>query len=128
MLGKGAKERIVPVTDLTIEYVELYRATLPATSCDALFQNSSGERLSRRQIQRIVEKELGKVSTMKKRSPHVLRHSYATHLLENGADIRVVKELLGHESLASTQIYTHVTKEKLLAAYQLAHPRSGEVN
>ena len=126
VLGKGNKERIIPVTDITISLIDKYRETLQLISSDALFLNSKGTRLSRRQIQRIVEKEISGVSDMKKRSPHVLRHSYATHLLENGADIRVVKELLGHESLTSTQIYTHVTKEKLLAAYEQAHPRSGK--
>ena len=125
--GKGGKERIVPVTDSALDLLERYgQFPKKRVAEEALFLTSKGERISKRQIQRIVEKELSQVTDQGKKSPHVLRHSYATHLLENGADIRVVKELLGHASLTSTQIYTHVTKEHLLAAYKQAHPRSGE--
>jgi site-specific recombinase XerD len=89
-----------------------------------LFVNSSGRRLSRRHIERIVSAEVAKVSQQKKKSPHVLRHSFATHLLDHGADIRAVKELLGHASLSTTQIYTHMSKEHLLKVYKQAHPRA----
>jgi site-specific recombinase XerD len=82
--------------------------------------------LSIRRIRQIVNRELSEVSAAKKKSPHILRHSFASHLLDNGADIRVVKEMLGHSSLASTQVYTHVSVEKMLKAYKQAHPRSGE--
>ncbi len=127
VLGKGNKERIVPITAYALKLIDTYvKIRGFADKSSPLLLNNKGARLSRRQIQRIVEREMGTVSDAKKRSPHTLRHSYATHLLDNGADIRVVKELLGHESLASTQIYTHITKERLREAFQQAHPRSGE--
>jgi integrase/recombinase XerC len=89
-----------------------------------MFATEKGGPLSQRQIERIVSGGLSLVSSQKKRSPHVLRHSFATHLMDNGADIRAVKELLGHASLTTTQIYTHVSREHLLKAYRLAHPRA----
>lgn len=124
--GKGRKERIVPLTRTAVDAVQRYldsRQGTPAAGTP-LFTNGKGGRLSRRQIQRIVGRELGGVSRQKKRSPHVLRHSFATHLMDRGADIRAVKEMLGHASLATTQIYTHVSKEHLLSVYKQAHPRS----
>ncbi len=127
VLGKGNKERIVPITAYALRLCSAYfKVRRSSTAQSPLIVNDKEARLSRRQIQRIVEKELGTVTDAKKKSPHTLRHSYATHLLDGGADIRVVKELLGHSSLASTQIYTHVTKEKLRDAFRQAHPRSGE--
>jgi integrase/recombinase XerC len=126
VLGKGSKERIVPVTTQSIELTQQYLGKRRGTPADgqALFTNDKGERLSRRQIQRVVYAELAAVSQLKKKSPHVLRHSFATHLMDGGADIRAVKELLGHESLNTTQVYTHVSKEHLLKIYRLAHPRA----
>ncbi len=127
VLGKGNKERIVPITAYALKLCRAYGDIQKSYSYNSpLILNDSAERLSRRQIQRVVESELGLVSEAKKRSPHTLRHSFATHILDSGADIRVVKELLGHASLSSTQIYTHVTKEKLRDAFRQAHPRSGE--
>ena len=149
VLGKGNKTRIVPITDVA---VELLKRHLPPNSrlTDYIFpriakcgrkqrrihNNSTHQRvkankeskslLSIRQIRNIVNQELAKVSAAKKKSPHILRHSFASHLLDNGADIRVVKEMLGHASLASTQIYTHISIEKMLKSYKQAHPRSGE--
>jgi len=125
VLGKGRKERIVPVTATSVETIDRYLRKRRESLADTpLFLSSQGKGLSMRQIERIVEKELSAVSQQKKRSPHVLRHSFATHLLDRGADIRAVKELLGHASLATTQVYTHVSKERLLKAYRQAHPRA----
>jgi len=89
-----------------------------------LFANNSGERLDRHHIYKIVNKYLTNVTDIKKRSPHILRHSAATHMLDNSADIMAVKEILGHENLSTTQIYTHVSIERLKQAYKKAHPKS----
>lgn len=126
VMGKGRKERIVPMTATAITSMQRYLARRKAEMAPdgPLFTAPGGEKLSRRQIERIVAKELSLVSQQKKRSPHVLRHSFATHLMDGGADIRAVKELLGHASLTTTQIYTHVSREHLLKAYKLAHPRA----
>jgi integrase/recombinase XerC len=126
VFGKGRKERVVPVTPDALNYLQSYHRQIKAGADPGapLFVNNRGERLSRRQIERIVARRIGGVSQQKKRSPHVLRHSFATHLMDGGADIRAVKELLGHASLATTQIYTHVSKERLLSVYRDAHPRA----
>jgi integrase/recombinase XerC len=126
VMGKGRKERVVPLTAAAIEAMENYlSARVSAKTPDKpLFTSSKGHGLSRRQIERIVAGQLSLVSQQKKRSPHVLRHSFATHLMDAGADIRAVKELLGHASLTTTQIYTHVSREHLLKAYRQAHPRA----
>lgn len=126
VMGKGRKERVVPLTATAIEAMERYLSTRRSakTPDDPLFVSSTGRVLSRRQIERIVAAQLACVSQQKKRSPHVLRHSFATHLMDAGADIRAVKELLGHASLTTTQIYTHVSREHLLKAYRQAHPRA----
>jgi integrase/recombinase XerC len=126
VVGKGNKERVVPVTPQALEAVRGYlRARNMGTAYgDPLLMNGDGERLSKRQIQRIVGREIATVSQAKKKSPHVLRHSFATHLMDGGADIRAVKELLGHASLATTQIYTHVSREHLVKVYRQAHPRA----
>jgi tyrosine recombinase XerC len=133
VMGKGKKERIVPITDQTVEALDAYVKTNLAKSGggslrDPIFVNDKGERLSRRQIERVVHRNLSEVSMDKKKSPHVLRHSFATHLLDSGADIRVVKELLGHSSLTTTQIYAHISREHLLAVYKQAHPRAEKVS
>jgi site-specific recombinase XerD len=130
VMGKGRKERVVPLTATAVEAMNTYLSVRTSVKAPGspLFTGSRGNPLSRRQIERIVAKELSFVSQQKKRSPHVLRHSFATHLMDAGADIRAVKELLGHSSLSTTQIYTHVSREHLLKAYKQAHPRAERSN
>ncbi|MDR2692588.1 MAG: tyrosine recombinase XerC [Chitinispirillales bacterium] len=126
VMGKGRKERIVPITAQSAEALDEYLKERPGDvdTHTPIFVNTKGARLSARQIERIVGASLSQVSQQKKKSPHVLRHSYATHLLDAGADIRAVKELLGHASLSTTQVYTHISREHLLKVYKQAHPRA----
>ncbi|MFQ6002143.1 MAG: tyrosine recombinase XerC [Candidatus Zixiibacteriota bacterium] len=131
VLGKGKKERIIPVGRGALEvlknYLNLRKITIkgihPANG-EAIFLNRSGKRLSARSIGRIVKKYATQISEDQKTSPHTLRHTFATHLLDEGADLLAVKELLGHESLSTTQIYTHVTTDRLKKIYKKAHPRA----
>jgi integrase/recombinase XerC len=129
--GKGRKERIVPVTERAAEAIRRHeprrREALSADATgerEALLLNSRGGRLSRRSIQRVVRGLLEKAASAEGLSVHSLRHSFATHLLDAGADLMAVKELLGHVSLSTTQIYTHTSKERLKKVYTQAHPRS----
>ncbi len=130
--GKGNKERIVPVGRVAISFITSYREKARPllielnkgkNDCGSLFLNNRGESLSDRGVRYIFKKYIRKVSHKENISPHSLRHSFATHLLEGGADLRVVQELLGHASISTTQIYTHVTRERLKEVYKLAHPR-----
>jgi integrase/recombinase XerC len=126
VMGKGRKERIVPVTSSALTAVARYeprRGEVPNREDDALLVNARGGRLSRRSIQTAVRASFEAAAGARGLSAHALRHSFATHLLEAGADLLAVKELLGHVSLSSTQIYTHTTKDRLLAVYRSAHPR-----
>lgn len=131
VFGKGAKERLVPVGGAARrslnQYLSKGRPILlgdnPAVVKN-VFLNYRGTRLSGRSIQRIFAKYLQQLALNRKMSPHSLRHTFATHLLENGADLRVVQELLGHVDLSSTQVYTHLTKERIRAVYQKNHPRA----
>lgn len=127
VMGKGRKERIVPVTASSLEAVDRYlprRGEAVASGCAALLVNARGGRLSRRSIQTAVRDAFEAAAAAHGLSTHSLRHSFATHLLDAGADLLAVKELLGHVSLSTTQIYTHTSKERLLKVYRAAHPRS----
>jgi len=131
VLGKGKKERIVPVGAEALRALQTYLdrrkscfEKLPETDGEALFWNRFGRKLSSRSVRRIVKKYALQVSEEKGSAPHTLRHTFATHLLDQGANLLTVKELLGHESLSTTQIYTHLTTEKLKKIYKKAHPRA----
>lgn len=127
VLGKRNKERIVPfgeeLASAIREYIARRGETIKNRTDDALFVDNKGKRISGAKVEREVNQRMAAVSTQKKRSPHVLRHTFATALLNNGADIESVKKLLGHESIATTQIYTHTTFEQLKRVYETAHPR-----
>jgi integrase/recombinase XerC len=127
VVGKRNKERLIPypteIKEDLVHYIEL-RNELFGEENSYLFVTDKGEQVYDKLLYRIVRKYLSLVTTMEKRSPHVLRHSYATHLLNRGADLNAIKELLGHASLAATQVYTHTTFEKLKKIYNQAHPRA----
>jgi integrase/recombinase XerC len=127
VLGKRNKERIIPVNIELKRNLETFVTVKRdrGLSSEFMFVTQKNKPLSGSQIYTIVKKYLSLVTTLHKRSPHVLRHTFATHLLNNGANINAVKELLGHANLSATQIYTHNTIEKLKKSYQQAHPRSG---
>ena len=123
--GKGDKQRVVPLGSSALDAISRYLAARGEVAAgDHLFLNARGGALSGRSVQRMVSKRLAQVSEARQLSPHVLRHTFATHMLNAGADLRAVQELLGHASLSSTQIYTHVTTERLKDAYKKAHPRA----
>ena len=135
VMGKGGKERIVFLGKFAYsalgEYLPLRRIRADredADSLNALFINHRGRRISSRGIAMIVEKYVGKSGISKNISPHSFRHSFATHLIDNGADIRIVQEMLGHESLSTTQIYTHMGIDKLRDVYRRAHPHAEKRN
>lgn len=125
--GKGAKERLLPLGDIATDALRAYMDALPlAEPRSPLFLSKLKKRLSARSVQLLLEKYILAAGLPPTLSPHKIRHSFATHLLDAGADIRTVQELLGHASLSTTQIYTHVTKKRLLEAYKKAHPRAEE--
>ena len=121
--GKGKKERLVPVGDKAVDAIKQYLDTRIVKS-NALFLNKNGGRLTDRSVRNIINKYIKLTSVQQHVSPHMLRHSFATHLLNRGADLRSVQELLGHVNLSTTQIYTHLTTEKLKNVYDKAHPRA----
>jgi integrase/recombinase XerC len=127
VLGKGNKERVIPVTSAVMksveEYVENKRKLFEKTE-DYLLVTEKGKKIYPRYAWERINRILGEATTLDKKSPHVLRHSFATHLMNNGADLNAVKELLGHSSLAATQVYTHNTIEKLKDVYKKAHPKA----
>jgi len=125
--GKRNKERIIPfgenLKNAFVEYLK-FRADVALIGEDAFFVSSRGRRISVSQVYCMVRKQLARVTSVKRKSPHTLRHTFATVMLNNGAELGVVKELLGHEKLATTEIYTHVTFEELKKVYRKAHPRA----
>jgi integrase/recombinase XerC len=129
VFGKGRKERLVPLGRFAATalkaYLEKRRPPRPEAG-DALFLNARGGRLSSRSVSTLVHKYGLQAGIQKSLTPHSVRHSFATHLLQNGADLRVIQELLGHSSLATTQRYTHIDIRRLLEVYDRAHPLAGE--
>ncbi len=123
VMGKGSKERLVPIGSFAMKAMQVYRSAAEVFE-GPLFISKLRKRLSTRSINSVLKKYLGQSSIAFNVTPHKLRHSFATHLLDHGADLRSVQALLGHASLSTTQIYTHVTKERLREAYTNAHPRA----
>lgn len=128
VFGKGSKERIVPMNDYAINalknYLENYRIDLLKNDINNyLFLNNHGKKMTRQGIFKMIKKECLLKNIKKNISPHTLRHTFATHLLQNGADLRVIQEILGHSDISTTQIYTHISNEKLKQNYKEYHPR-----
>jgi integrase/recombinase XerC len=130
VLGKGSKERIVPIGEMALDALRDYSVevgkkwNLPCKGENAVFLNNRSGRITTRSVARLVEKHLKEVGIPVKVSPHGLRHTFATHLLNSGADLRVIQEMLGHASLSTTQRYTHLNLDQLTAVYDKAHPRA----
>ena len=134
VIGKGDKERLLPVGEVAVEWVRRYAAevrpallalhAVPAHRGGPVFLGSRGRRLTRQQAWDAVKRAAAAAGLAGKVTPHTLRHSFATHLLEGGADLRIVQELLGHASISTTQIYTHLTGERVREVYARAHPRA----
>ena len=126
--GKGNKERIVPVGRKALtalkNYTSMRNKIAETITCKALFISNKGKELSQREAYRIINRALQGITEASKKSPHILRHSFATHLLDKGADLQSVSEMLGHSSLSTTQVYTHVSIERLKEAYKKAHPKA----
>jgi integrase/recombinase XerC len=130
VLGKRNKERIIPIPDSLVVLIREYQKTkeefgiLPNQGVDLLLQRENGKKMGEKFVYLLVQEYLSFVTTIDKKSPHVLRHTFATHMLNQGADLNAIKELLGHANLSATQIYTHNTVEKLKAIHHQAHPRA----
>ena len=135
VFGKGAKERIILITDRAKDYLQKYIEyarplvakgyELPPVSDDSpVFINKTGYRLQTRMVRNVINEIVEKIELPKKVTPHMFRHSFATHLIENGADLRVVQELLGHASISNTQIYTHISMQHMKEVYEQTHPRA----
>lgn len=126
VLGKGNKERIIPVSQNLLQQIKNYIESKPTRlkNIEVLFTKEDGKGLYPKYVYNVVKKYLSAVTTIEKKSPHVLRHTFATHLMNNGAELNAVKELLGHSSLAATQVYTHNTIDKLKEIHKKAHPKA----
>ena len=124
VFGKGAKVRIVPLGEKSAEVLKGYLKLRANSDSKALFLMENGNQIYPKYVQNNIKKYMAKVTDIKKKSPHILRHSSATHMLDRGADLMAVKEILGHENLSTTQIYTHVSIERLKQSYKKAHPKS----
>ena len=122
VLGKRNKERLIPLSINIV--IELQTFVKKHNLNNYLFTNLGGTKVYTKLVYRVVKKYIGKISSVNKKSPHILRHTFATHMLNNGADINAIKELLGHANLSATQVYTHNTIEKLKTVYKQAHPRA----
>lgn len=128
VMGKGSKERIVPLNDITVEYLNKYikeirPLMLKGTNNDYIFLNNHGKQLTRQAVFKMIKKRASDVGIKKNISPHTLRHTFATHMLTNGADIRFIQELLGHSDVQTTEIYTHIINETLKNNYNELNPR-----
>jgi integrase/recombinase XerC len=124
VLGKRNKERIIPFGNELKHKIEVYIGSKSSKADEYLFVGKSGKKMYEKLAYRIVKKYLSLVTTLDKKSPHILRHTFATHMLNNGADLNAIKELLGHANLSATQVYTHNTVEKLKNIHKLAHPKA----
>ena len=126
--GKRDKQRLIPFSDnlkgVMQSYLDVRNETIESPKCNSFFVRKNGEKLTNSIVYSIVNKRLSEIPNLSKRSPHILRHTFATSMLNNGADLNAVKELLGHSSLSSTEVYTHTTFEELKKVYHQAHPRA----
>lgn len=124
VLGKRNKERIIPFNEALKQQIEAYLKHDELKAAEYLFVTKNGKKLYEKFVYRVVNKYLSEVTSIQKKSPHVLRHTFATHMLNNGADLNAIKELLGHANLSATQVYTHNTVEKLRNVHKQAHPKA----
>jgi integrase/recombinase XerC len=125
VMGKGGKQRIVPLGSKAVSAIIEYLASRGAVADSGpLFLNTRAARINRRSVARIIDAHVLKIAAFKRISPHTLRHTFATHMLEGGADLRAIQELLGHASLSTTQKYTHVSIDHLMEVYDKAHPKA----
>ena len=131
VFGKGSKERLIPISEVALSWIDSYKEKVRdplilkvGQNCDFIFLNSRGTALTRQAVWQIIKKYCNMAGIQKNVTPHTLRHTFATHLLENGADLRVVQEILGHSDISTTQIYTNLSQKHILQVYAKTHPRT----